>query len=162
MVKLRELQEEFKSVFSGRWSRLLDSFFPLLIFLVANPLVGLDYALWGSLIAAGLFAIYRILQKENLVYALAGLGGVLLAAVFVKLSGSETGFFLPGLISGGITVFLCTISVVINRPLVAWSSFIARRWPLEWYWHPKVLPAYNEVTIMWAVAFSIRLGTRIK
>jgi hypothetical protein len=46
----------------------------------------------------------------------------------------------------------------VNRPIVAWTSFIARRWPRDWYWHPKVLPAYNEVTIAWAVAFSVRLA----
>jgi hypothetical protein len=157
MPRIKELQEELKSVLSGRGTRLLDSFLPLLIFLIANPLIGSNNALWGSLLAAGLFALYRIIQKENLVYALGGLGGLLLAAVFVKLSGSEAGFFLPGLISGAILVVLCIVSIIINRPLVAWSSFIARRWPLDLYWHPKVLPTYNEVTVIWAVAFSIRL-----
>jgi hypothetical protein len=131
---------------------------PLLIFLVANPLLGVDYAFWGALVVAGLFSIFRILRKESLVYALGGLGGVLLAGIFLKLSGSESGFFLPGLISGGITIVLCVVSVVINRPLVAWTSFITRRWPLGWYWHPKVLPAYNETTILWSVAFSLRLA----
>jgi hypothetical protein len=48
--------------------------------------------------------------------------------------------------------------VAFNRPLVAWTSFLARRWPLGWYWHPRVLPAYNEVTIAWAVAFALRLA----
>jgi hypothetical protein len=158
MSKLKELQEEFKLVFSGRGLRLLDSFLPLLVFLIANPLVGLNLALWSALAVAALFAIYRIFRKESLVYSLGGLGGVLLAAVFVNLSGSESGFFLPGLISGGITVVLCIVTVAINRPIVAWTSFIARRWPLAWYWHPKVLPAYNEVTIAWAVAFSVRLA----
>jgi hypothetical protein len=157
MSKLNELQEEFKLVLSGRGLRLLDSFLPLLVFLVADPLFGLKAALWGALAVAALFAIYRIIRRESLVYAFGGLGGVLLAAVFVNISGSGTGFFLPGLISGGITVVLCVVTVAINRPIVALTSFIARRWPLDWYWHPRVLPAYNEVTIAWAVAFSARL-----
>ena len=158
LSKLKELQEEFRLVFSGRGARLLDSFLPLLVFLIANPLLGLNNALWGSLVVAGLFAVIRIIKRESLVYSLGGLGGVLLAAVFVNLSGSESGFFLPGLISGAITVVLCVVTVAVNRPMVAWTSFIARRWPLGWYWHPKVLPAYNEVTVAWAVAFSIRLA----
>jgi len=83
--------------------------------------------------------------------------GVLLAAVFVKLSGFEADFLLPGLIFGAITIGLCTVSILINRPLAAWTSFITRRWPLGWYWHPTVLPAYNEVTIIWAGAFTARL-----
>lgn len=158
MNKIQELIEELRTVFSGRGSRLLDSFFPLLVFLLTNPLIGVDFALWGSLIVAGGFFLYRMTQRESLVYSLGGLGGILLAALFVKLSSSETGFFLPGLISGAVTVVLCVVSVALNRPVAAWSSFITRRWPLEWYWHPSVLPAYKEVTIIWAVAFAIRLG----
>jgi hypothetical protein len=158
MSKLTEIREELKSVLAGRGSRLLDSFLPLLIFLVANPVFGVDAALWIAMAIAGLFAIVRIYKKESLAYAFGGFGSVLLAGIFVKLSGSESGFFLPGLISGAITIVLFVVSVAINRPLVAWTSFIARRWPLNWYWHPKVLPAYNEVTILWAVAFSGRLA----
>jgi hypothetical protein len=158
MSRFQELLEEFKMVFSGKGGNLLDSFFPLLVFLIVNPLLGLRFALWGALLVAGGFSLYRVLKKESLVYALGGLGGVLLAALFVNLSGSEAGFFLPGLISGAVTVVLCAVSVVLNRPIAAWSSFITRRWPLGWYWHPKVLPAYNEVTIMWAVAFAARLA----
>jgi hypothetical protein len=158
MTKLKELREEFSLVLSGRRLKLLDSFLPLLVFLIANSLVGLNLALWGAIAVATLFAIYRIIRKESLVYSLGGSGGVLLAAVFVNLSGSGSGFFLPGLISGGLTVVLCVVTVAINRPVVAWTSFIARRWPLDWYWHPQVLPAYNEVAIAWAVAFSARLA----
>ena len=148
-------------MFSGRGARLLDSFFPLLVFLIANALIGLKYAIWGAVLVAVIIAAYRLLQRDNPVYSLGGLGGVLLAAVFVNISGSEGGFFLPGLISGAVTVVLCVVSATFNRPLVAWSSFIVRRWPLDWYWHPRVLPAYNEVTIIWGLAFAARLGLEL-
>ena len=52
-------------------------------------------------------------------FSLVDLGGVLLVAVFVKISGSEAGYFLPGLVSGAITVVLCVLSVAINRHLIA-------------------------------------------
>lgn len=158
MNRFTELREEFLSVFSGRGARILDSFLPLLFFLLIYALVSLDVALWGAIGIALVLAAYRIFQRESLVYALGGLGGVLLAAVFVYLSGSGAGFFVPGLITGAVTVLLCIISVAVNRPLVAWTSYIARRWPLKWYWHPNVLPAYNEVTIAWGVAFAVRLS----
>ncbi|MCK7481668.1 MAG: DUF3159 domain-containing protein [Candidatus Moduliflexus flocculans] len=89
-----------RSVLSGRGARLLDSFLPPVVFLILNSLAGVDAALWGALAVAALFAAYRIARKENLAYALGGLGGTLLAAVFVKLSGSGSGFFLPGFVSG--------------------------------------------------------------
>ena len=157
MGKLQELGEELSGVLSGRGSRLIDSFLPPAVFVIVNSIAGLRAALWGALGVALAFAIYRLIRKENLTYALGGLGGTLVAAVFAGISGEGSGFFIPGFFSGAITIILCVISVAFNRPLVAWSSFIARRWPLEWYWHPRVMPAYNEVTIAWAVAFSARL-----
>lgn len=157
MGKLQELGEELSGVLSGKGSRLIDSFLPPVVFLIVNSIAGLGAALWGAVGVSLAFAAYRLMRKENLTYALGGLGGTLVAAVFAGISGEGSGFFLPGFFSGATTVVLCIVSAAFNRPLVAWSSFIARRWPLEWYWHPRVLPAYNEVTIAWAVAFSARL-----
>jgi hypothetical protein len=158
VTKYQELKEELAGVLSGRASRILDSFAPLLVFLIVTPIFGLNIAIYSSLGLAALLAVLRILRRESLVYALGGLGGVSLASVFALLSGSGRGFFLPGLISGTVTVVLCVLSVTLNRPLVAWTSFVTRRWPIEWYWHARVLPAYNEVTIGWAVAFAGRLA----
>jgi len=158
VTKYQELKEELIGVLSGRGSRLLDSFAPLLVFLILSPLSNLKIAIYAALGLAAFLAMLRILRRESLVYALGGLGGVSLAAVFALLSGSGRGFFLPGLISGSVTVVLCVVSVALNRPLVAWTSFVTRRWPLDWYWHACVLPAYNEVTIGWAVAFAGRLA----
>ena len=160
MDKLRELLDEFRLVFSGAGSRLLDSILPLGVFLIINPLFGVQPALWGALGISGAFALYRIAKRQSVVYALAGFGGVALAAVFVLLSGSETGFYLPGLITSAVTIILCVVSVLFNRPLVAWTSHLTRRWPREWYWHPRVLPAYSEVTIFWAAAFAVQLGLK--
>jgi hypothetical protein len=40
--------------------------------------------------------------------------------------------------------------------MVAWTSYLTRRWPLGWYWHPQVRPAYSEVTLAWAFFFGVR------
>ena len=158
MGKIKELREEVKTVFSGRSIKLLDTILPLFVFLLGNTLFGLNPALLGALAAAILLTGYRLIQGENLLYALAGIGGVMLSAGFVRISGSEAGFFLPGLFSGGITVLLCLGSTAVKRPLAAWSSYLTRRWPLKWYWHSKVRPAYTEVTLIWAVASGARTG----
>jgi hypothetical protein len=158
MSKLQELKQEFISIFSGAGSRILDSILPLMVFLVGNPLLGPEFALWGALILAAAFTLYRIIKKQSVVYSLAGFGGVVLAAVFVLISGSETGFYLPGLVTTALIIVTAVVSVLFNRPMVAWTSILTRRWPRKWYWHPRVLPAYNEVTIIWAVAFAAQLG----
>ena len=155
-AKLRELVEEFRAVFAGR-SNLADSVIPPIIFLVVNPLLGFDYAVWGSLLISLLVSLFRLSRGQSLKYALGGLGGVILAILAAKLLNKAEGYFLPGIITGILTAAICGVSVVVGRPLVAWTSHIARRWPLDWYWHPKVRPAYSEVTLAWMLFFVIRL-----
>jgi hypothetical protein len=154
-AKAQEILEELRSVVAGR-GKFVDSILPPLIFLIVNALLGFEYAMWGSLLVAGIIAAIRLLRRETLLYALGGIGGVVLAILVVQLLGRAEGYFLPGIITGGFTVLLCLVSVLIRRPIVAVTSHIARRWPLDWYWHPKVRPAYSEVTWLWVVYFGLR------
>ncbi len=158
MNRIKELQDELKTVFAGRGVKLLDVILPLLVFLGFNPWVGLIPALLASIGTAVLFFVVRIIKKDNLFYALSGLLAVLLAAGFALLSDSGVGFFLPGLISGAFTVLLCLGSILLKKPLAAFSSHLTRSWPLAWYWHDRIRPAYSEVTLFWAVGFGLRLG----
>ena len=155
--KFRELLEEFRTVFTGR-GNLIDSIVPPVIFLIVNALLGFRYAMWGSLAVALLITAVRLGRGQSLRYALGGVGAVVLAIVVTQLLGRAEGYFLPGMMTGALTVLGCLVSVLAGRPLVAWTSYIARRWPLDWYWHPRIRPAYNEVTLAWAVFFAIRLG----
>lgn len=153
--KLRELLEEFRLVLGS--GSLLDAILPPVIFLLINGLLGFQAAMWTSLGLAALIAGLRLRRKQSLLYALAGIGSVGLAILIVWLLGRAEGYFLPSLVSGGMTFALALVSLLIRRPFVAWTSFIARRWPLDWYWHPKVRPAYSEVTIAWTAFFAARL-----
>ena len=154
--KIRELIDEFRTVVAGR-SNLLDTLVPPLLFVLLNALLGFDYAMWGALVIAALFTLLRLLRREPLWYALGGIGGVLLAILLVQLLGRAEGYFLPGIITGALTLLLCLLSVLVRRPAVAWTSYLARRWPLAWYWHPRVRPAYSEVTWLWVLFFALRL-----
>jgi hypothetical protein len=156
MDKLREIVEELRMVLAGR-SSFLDSLLPPLFFVLINVLWGVQIAIWTSLGFAVLIAAYRLLRRQSLLYALGGAGAVALAALIAHLLGRAEGFFLPTILSGAFTVLLCLVSVLVGRPIVAFTSFVARRWPLKWYWHPKVRPAYSEVTWMWVVFFGLRL-----
>jgi hypothetical protein len=158
--KLGELVEEFRTVFTGR-SNLVDSILPPIIFLIINALLGFDYAMGGSFIVALMITIARLYRRQPLTYAFGGIGGVVLAILIAKRLGRAEGYFLPNIITGALTVIFAVASVVAGRPLVAWTSYIARRWPLDWYWHPKIRPAYSEVTLAWALFFAIRLLLQI-
>jgi hypothetical protein len=106
-------------------------------------------------------AIVRIVRKQSLVYALAGVGSVAVAIGIAWFLGRSEGFFLPGLVSGSMTLLLTIVSLLICRPMVAWTSYLARRWPLEWYWHAQVRPAYSEVTLAWTLFFALRLWWQV-
>ena len=154
--KWHELLEEMRTVFTGRNS-FFDAILPPIIFLLINGLVSFQAAMWSALILSAGIAILRIVRKQSLTYALAGVGSVAVAIGLARYLGKSEGFFLPGLISGSMTLLLTILSLVIRRPMVAWTSYIARRWPLDWYWHPQVRPAYSEVTFAWVIFFAARL-----
>jgi hypothetical protein len=154
--KWHELLDELRTVFAGRNS-FLDAVLPPIIFLLVNGLAGFQAAMGSALAVSILIAISRIIRKQSLLYALAGVASVGIAIGIAWFVGKSEGFFLPGLISGSMTLLLTLVSLVIRRPMVAWTSYIARRWPLDWYWHPQVRPAYSEVTFAWAIFFGARL-----
>lgn len=153
--KVRELAEEFRTVFAGR-SKVADSVVPPIVFVVVNALLGLDAATWSSLAVALVVTGLRLVRREPLRNALGGLGGVIVAVVVARWLGRAEGYFLPAIVTGGLTVLVCLVSVIAGRPMVAWTSHLARGWPLRWYWHPRVRPAYDEVTWLWAVFFAAR------
>ena len=154
--KLRELFEEFRAVVAGGQS-MLDAILPPIVFLALNGLMSFQAAMIGALILSVVIAVFRLSKKQPLWYALAGVGSVLVAIALVWILGSAQGFFLPGLVSGSMTLLLAILSLVIRRPMVAWTSYLSRRWAWDWYWHPRVKPAYDEVTFAWVVFFAARL-----
>jgi hypothetical protein len=153
--KSRELLEEFRSV-TGKVG-LLDTILPPILFLLLNNFASFQIAMVGALAIAGLIGFVRLLRKQSLLYALAGIGSVGLAIALAYLFGRSEGYFLPDIVNGGITVALALVSLLIRKPMVAWTSYLARRWPLEWYWHAQVRPAYTEVTLAWTLFFALRL-----
>jgi len=156
--KLQELLDEFRSVLG---SRLLDIILPPTVFLLVNGLWGLTAAMAAALTLALVLGVVRWRRGDPLRYALGGAGSVLLAIGLVWVLGRAEGYFLPGLVSGALTVALCLVSLAAGRPLTAWSSFLARRWPLGWYWHTRVRPAYTETTLLWTLFFAVRLTWQV-
>lgn len=153
--KWREVLEEFREVLGT--GTLLDALFPPVLFLAVNATFGFQAAMWAALVPGMGVTMLRLWRRQSPTYALAGIGSVVLAIGIVWLLGRAEGFFLPDLISNGMILALAMISLATRRPLVAWTSHLARRWPLGWYWHPKVRPAYSEVTFAWTFFFASRL-----
>lgn len=157
MDRVRELGDEFRRVVLTQ-PGVLDVVLPPVVYLVVRAILGFSYAVAAALILAVFLGALRLRRGHTLWYALGGLLGAMLAALLSHFTGSEAGYFLPGIASGGLTALACLVSVLIQRPLVALTSHLARRWPLGWYRHARVRPAYSEVTLAWAAFFTLRAG----
>ena len=148
MSRIKELVEEFRLVFSGRGS-ILDSVLPAIIFLVVNTVSGFQAAMWSSMIVGFILMVTRLITGQSWKYALGGIAGAGVAIGLVLILERSEAYFLPTLVSSGLTVFVLAGSLIFKRALAAYSSHITRGWELQWYWHEKVYPAYREVTLFW-------------
>jgi hypothetical protein len=152
--------QELRGVLTGR-GNLADAVIPPLLFVIVNALLGMNWAMGSALLVAVLATLFRLIRGEPVRYAIGGLGAVILALLSAKLLNSAQAYFLPGVITSMLTAVACGVSAAVGRPLVAWTSHIVRRWPQGWYWHPKVRPAYTEVTLAWAVFFALKLAVQL-
>jgi hypothetical protein len=157
MSKWQEIWEELKTVFSGRGS-LFDSIIPPIIFLILNSTWGLPIATWGSLISVVSISTFRIIKRQSLWFALAGLLVSLIAVGLTYWIGRQEAYYLPSIINDTAMILVFFASILFKRPMAAYTSYLIRAWPMGWYWQPKIRPAYTEVTWFWVILFSFRLA----
>lgn len=149
---------EVKQFVNGK---TIDALVPPLVYLVANQLFNLKLTVFISITTAIMFALYRIVKKESVLYALAGLGGILIALGSALLTDSAENYFLPGIISSGFMSVVSLISVLIGRPLAAVLSHLSRSWDFKWFMRKDIKPAYREVTLVWSLLFLLRMILQI-
>lgn len=155
MSMLSEVTQELRSLLSGQ-AGIADGILPPVVFAVVNLFAGVVPAAWAGASVGLAIVLWRLMRKRPLKFALSGLGGTLLATGLALRSGRAETYFLPGIITGAISTAAIVGSLVARRPFVAFTSWVTRSWPLEWYWHPRVRPAYMTVTWFWAFYFAIR------
>lgn len=136
---------------------IVDTLLAPVIFAVLYRLAGLDVALLGAGAVALSLVAWRKLRGDDLSTAWFGAGGVLLAVALAKATGSSDGFFLPRVASNALYGLACVVSVVVGRPLVGavWAFF--HRQPLAWGFRPEVRRVFGALTLLWALAFFVRL-----
>lgn len=136
---------------------IVDTLLAPVIFAVLYRFAGLDVAVVGAGLVALSLVAWRKLRGDDLSTAWFGAGGVLLAVALAKATGSSDGFFLPRVASNAFYGLACVISVVAGRPLVGavWAFF--HRQPLAWGFRPEVRRVFGALTLLWALAFFVRL-----
>ena len=141
-------------------SILVDTVVPPLVFVGVDAIAGLGAAAAASLGLCAVVLVVRLVRRERLVYAVSGLGGVAVGVGFALAAGDASGFFVPGIVANAVFAVLCAASVLVRRPALAYTSAAIYRWPLDWYWHPRVRPAYSEMTWVWAAYYAAKAGVQ--
>jgi len=140
----------------GGISGLIYSSVPVLIFVLLNSLFGLTVAIWGSLGAAALITVLRVVRKEPVQPAISGFFGVGIAAFIAYRTGSAKGFFLFGIWASLVYGSVFLASILVRYPLVGviWSFLNGHG--MAWRSDRKAMFAYNMATLTWVLVFAAR------
>jgi hypothetical protein len=150
----RTIGEELRHVLSQ--ASLLDAVVGPLAFAIANAVAGTGTAVAVGLGSALAVVLWRLIRGGSLTYAFGGVGGTVIASLLVGVTGRAEDYFLPGILSGAAMSVALLVSLMVRYPLVAVVSSVTRQWPLGWYRHPRVRPAYMIATWIWAGFFGGR------
>ena len=159
VTTLREIREELRALLDGR-AGIGDAIIAPLVFVLVNAVAGMPIAAYAGIVGAVFVVVYRLARRNDLQYAFSGLFGTGLAIALALRSGQAQDYFLPGIITGIGTTVLALLSIVVRRPLVAYMSWLTRQWPIEWYWHPRIRPAYTRATWLWVAFFGLRTAAQ--
>jgi Protein of unknown function (DUF3159) len=142
----------------GGWRGLLDSGLPVVVFVIANALAGLQPAIWAA-IGAGvvLFAI-RLVLRQTVQQALSGFFGILIAAFIASRTGEAKGFFLLGIWASFVYAGVFLVSVLARWPLVGliWEYVDGRDIGTSWRRDRPLMRVYTACTLMLVLVFLAR------
>ncbi len=152
-----DIRTDLRDLFVGERT-IGDSFPAPLVFVGVNAWVGLGWAATAALAVGVAVAAWRVRKGQQVVYAMAGIVAIGFTAFLALRSGRAESYFLPGILSTAGWAVIAVVSILVGKPLAAWSSQFMRGWPREWYWRRDVRPAYVGVSWMWAGYFAMRAG----
>lgn len=139
---------------------LTDGLVTPLLFLTVNSLAGLVPAA----ITAGAWgfssAVYRLIRRQKVRFALSGLLGLGVALLVALRTGRAATYFLPNVVFGYINGAIGLVSVVIAKPVSAILVRLVEGKPHEWYEAPRVRQTHQIVTAAWSVLFILRATVR--
>lgn len=141
---------------------LIDSVAPMILFVTVNGVAGLLPAAVISVVFTVAVVVVRAVRGQRLVYGLFAIAGIATGVGTALWSASAGGFFGPGMVLNAAYAVGALVSIPVGWPFVAVSSWMVYRWPWAWYRHPRVLPAYREITVPWALLFVVRAFIRFR
>ena len=145
----------------------VDSGLPSLVFVAANALVGVSAPRATALapaiaaaFAAGLgIVVLRLVRRETLTQALAGLAGLAVAVFFAVRAGEARGFFLPGIYVDAAYAIVLAASAALGRPLIGTIYGLLLGQP-GWRSDARLRRLFVIATVGWSAVYAVRAGVQ--
>jgi hypothetical protein len=140
-----------------------ESALPAAAYVLTYTVSGQDTTV-ALVVAVGLGAIFgvaRLLRRQTVQFALAGLGGLALSAYVVSRTGRAEDFFLPGLLANAGYAGAYLISILVRWPLLGVIVAALRGGDMGWRKDPEQVRAYSRASWVWVGLFSLRLAVQL-
>ncbi len=102
----------------GGWRGLVDSGLPVVVFVVANAVAGLQAAIWAAIGAGVVLVGIRLARRQTVQQAISGFFGILIAAFIANRTGEAKGYFLFGIWASFLYAGVFLVSLLARWPLV--------------------------------------------
>jgi hypothetical protein len=140
---------------------IIESIAPGLLFLVTYTVTrNLWWSVAAPVVIAVVFVVIRLVRRQPVTTAIAGLIGILLSAAIALLTGRPENNFVPGFFINAGILLITAITLVIRRPLIGLVASLLLSDP-EWRTDRAQLRVAYIATWFWIALAVIRLGVEL-
>ncbi|MDF7641139.1 DUF3159 domain-containing protein [Bifidobacterium sp. ESL0784] len=145
---------------------MLPSFVFVVMFVITS---NLKTTIIVSAVLAVLLVVVRLLQRQTVLGALAGLISIAICLVWAWNTHEARNYYMYGFITNSVYMVVLAITLAIRVPGVGFLvEFIRslptehlRAWLADWRGDKKLMRAYDIVTAMWIGVFALRLVVQV-
>ena len=149
----------------GGWSGTVVAAIPPVVFVAVNAITELRPAIIAALASGVVLAAYRLIRRQSLQQALAGLFSVAVAAAIAARTGQARGFFLVGIAGAIIYAVAVAVTLIVRRPLVGllWEYLDPSPLPDGVRWHKvrELRRGYDLATVVVLAMFVARAAVQV-
>ena len=142
--------------FLKRTDLIVDSALSPAVFVGVNLVAGLTAGAIAALALAVLVMLYRLLNRQDVTYAVGGVFGTGIAVAIALRTGSTEGFFWPKVLTNTAIFVVLAGSVAFKKPVIGFLMETILQAPAKWWQHDRVRPALSEWTIVWALTAALK------
>lgn len=144
---------------------MVETSVPAVAFVVAYAVSGSDTR-FSAIVAVALaaaMALSRLARRETPQFALSGLFGVAIAAIFATKTGKAENFYLPGLLANAGYALAFLVSILVRYPLVGVlaTQLLGDKSKANWREDPVRMRTYKRASWLWVALFSTRLAVQL-